>query len=289
MENSTRMELLLHSYTFRDYTLDDALRAARRLGYTGLELHPVHFNVSYPDEELARCLMHADRRGLDILVVDFKADLIQADDGAAEEAARLLERTIHVCERLDIRLMNGLTGFLTGPEPTAFSKNGSAIATDDHYNRCAERLRKLAKVAEQAGVTLSLEIHMNTIHDNIASTTRLLDLVQSPALVATPDPGNMFATSTADRPPAALKPLQGRIGLVHLKNCAYRAGEYDYSVALADGHVDTLRHLRELIAMGYTGPFCIEYVGQGDPHVPVRADVEYVKQSLGWLLDGNSD
>ncbi len=130
---------------------------------------------------------------------------------------------------------------------------------------------------------------MNTIHDTVASTLRLLNLVNSPALLAAPDPGNMFATCPADRAPSALEPLKGRMGLVHLKNCAYRAGEYDYSVALADGHIDILRHLHQLHAMGYTGAFCIEYVGLGDPHVRARADIEYVKQSVNWLFDGLTD
>jgi sugar phosphate isomerase/epimerase len=280
------MEILLHSYTFRNYTLEDALRAARRLGYTGIELHPVHFNPSYPDDELARCLMLADRRGLDIAVVDFKADLIQADDAAAEEAARLLERTVHVCERIGVPRLNGFTGFLAGPDPSRFSENGSALATDEDYERCADRLRPVVRVAEEAGLSLTLEIHMNTIHDTVAAALRLLNLVDRPALLAAPDPGNMFATSESDRNPAALQPLQERIGLVHLKNCALRGGEYDYSVGLSDGHVDILQYLRQFHALGYTGPFCIEYVGHGDPHERARADMDYLKRTVNWLFDG---
>jgi sugar phosphate isomerase/epimerase len=273
------MEIILHSYTFRDYSLEDALRAARRLGYTGVELHQVHFNASYPEEEVARCIMLADRRGLDISVVDFKADLVQSDARAADEAAALLQRTIHVCERLGIPRMNGFTGFLTGPEPAAFSKNGSAIATEDHYQRCAERLRSVAKIAQQAGVTLTLEIHMNTIHDTVASTRRLLDLVNSPAVLAAPDPGNMYATCPADRDPVALEPLRNRV---------QRGQTYDFSVVLADGHIDTYRYLRQLLDMGYTGPLCLEHVGSGDPHVPARADIEYVKRCLAWLSDAEA-
>ncbi len=280
------MDIVLHSYTFRDYSLDDAVRAARRLGYTGIELHPAHFNPSYPHEELARCVVLADRRGLDISVVDFKADLIQADAAAADEAAALLERTIHACEKLGIPRMNGFTGFLTGPEPAAFSKNGSAIATDDHFKRCADRLRGVIATAEQSGVQLSLEIHMNTIHDTVASTVRLLDQVNSKTLTATADPGNMFATCAADRAPTAIEPLQGRIGHIHLKNCAQRGADFDFSVALADGHIDIFRHLRQFRTMGYTGAFCLEYVGSGDPHVRASADIEYFKRCLSWMQNG---
>lgn len=233
--------------------------------------------------------MLADRRGLDICVVDFKADLIQPDAAAANEAGSLLEQTIHACEKLGIRRLNGFTGFLAGKEPTAFAKNGSALATDGHYNRCAERLRKAATVAEQAGVALSLEVHMNTIHDTVASTLRLLELVGSPNVTATPDPGNLFATRPGERAPEPWAPLRGRIGHVHLKNCVQRGSEFDYSVPLSGGHIDIYRHLRQLLGLGYTGAFCLEYVGSGDPHVPAVADIEYLKRCLSWMLDGQAE
>ena len=41
-----------------------------------------------------------------------------------------------------------------------------------------------ASDAERAGVTLTLEVHMNTIHDTAASAVRLLDAIDSPAVRA---------------------------------------------------------------------------------------------------------
>jgi sugar phosphate isomerase/epimerase len=279
------VDIVLHSYTFRDYPLEEAIRAARRYGYSGLELHLVHFNASYPADELKRCVDLASARGVPIACVDFKADLIQEDDRAASEAGRGLMDSLRACAKLGIPRMNGFTGFLAGPQPADFAKNGSAIAMDKHYARCAERLEPIAKCAEDCGVALNLEIHMNTIHDTVAATVLLLDLVNSPALRANPDPGNMFATNSDDRRPASLDKLTGRLGYFHLKNCKMRGDTFDFSVPLAAGDIDYYRVLQRFPALGYTGPVCIEYVGNGDPHVAAAADIRYVENTLAWISD----
>ena len=96
------MDIILHSYTFRDYPLEEAVRSARRVGYAGLELHQVHFNPTYADEELGRCVKLAKAAGVPIVCADFKADLIQPDASAANEAANLLKRNIEACARRGI-------------------------------------------------------------------------------------------------------------------------------------------------------------------------------------------
>lgn len=280
------MDIILHSYTFREYPLEEVFRSAKKFGYSGLELHQIHFNPTYMDEELARCLKLAKTYGVPIACVDFKADLIQQDAKSANEAANLLKRGIEACAKRGIKRMNGFTGFLVGPQPADFGLNGSALATPEHYAQCAERLDLVSEVAEELDVLLTLEIHMNTIHDTVSSTLRLLNLVGSEALLANPDPGNMFATYADDRKPGALEPLARRIGYFHLKNCRQRGTAYDYSVPLAEGDIDFCRVLERLPALGYTGPLCIEYVGNGDPHVRAEADIRYLRQTLDWLSEG---
>lgn len=279
------MEIYLHSYSFRDYSLDEALRAAKAYGYDGVELHGIHFNASYPAAELAYCLQLAADHESAIRCVDFKADLVQDDERAVAEAVSSLKTQVETTAKRGILRMNGFTGFLTGAEPGDFSRNGSHIATDTHYARCAEAMREVAGTAEQFGVTMTLEIHMNTIHDTVASTARLLDMIGSDRVLAAPDPGNMYATCADDRRVEALDALRGRIGYLHLKNCRLSEDGCDFSVKLADGHIDTRRYLKRLRALGYTGPVCLEYVGQGDPHVPAEADIAYVKRCIEWLSE----
>ncbi len=273
------MKIAMHTYTFRDDPLETACEDAARFAWDGLELHHAHFDQTKLERELPRCKKIAARHNIPIACVDFSADFINDDPKIAENSVELLTKNIAICAKHGIPLMNGFTGFLVA-DPADFGKNGSALATDTHYDKAAEALRHLAQAAARHNVQLALEIHMNTIHDTIAATAKLLDKVASDHIVANPDPGNLFATSTAEKDPAALDQLQGRIGYFHFKNCVERDGLYDYSVPLAQGHIDSFKYIQKLVQMGYNGPLCVEYCGDGDPHVPAQQDIHYLRQCL---------
>jgi 3-dehydroshikimate dehydratase len=277
------VRFVLHSYSFRDYSLQEAFRNARRFGWDALELHPVHFDVKNPQDELDRARLLAQQFGVAIAAVDFSGKFI-GDAGEVEQSIVETEALIRACSDHGIDLMNGFTGWLV-QDPNNWGENGSALASDLHYDRAASALQQLAAVAEGYGITLAIEIHMNTIHDSIASTVRLLERVDRENVVATLDPGNMFAVSSAERDPGALDGLAGRLGHVHLKNCL-RAGEnYDYSVRLADGHIDLYAWLRKLVEQRYNGAITVEYCGEGDPHVAAEVDLPYVRKALAWISE----
>ena len=282
------MKIILHSYTFRDYPLEAAFKSALRFGWDAMELQGAHFDQTNLDSELDRCMVIGEKYATPIHCVDFSADFINDDPKIVQKSIDLLEKNIDVCATKSVHLMNGFTGFLVS-DPQDFGKNGSALATDAHYERSAEALRHLGNVASKHGVYLTLEIHMNTIHDTIASTARLLDLVGSDHVLATPDPGNMLSTSTAEKSPEALDVLKDRIGHFHLKNCREENGHFSYSVRLADGHIDTYRYLEKLDALDYNGAVCVEYCGEGDPQVAAQQDIKYVRNCLEWLIEGRPD
>ena len=274
------MQLILHSYTFRDHPFEECVRCAREFGWNGIELHGVHCAWDALKPGLRRCRMIAEDAGVPVLCVDFSADLLNTDKDTAQASADLLGRSIEICAKQGIRLMNGFTGFLTGDDPMDFPHNGSALATGSDYERVVEFLQEPVRIAENCGVTLTLEIHMNTIHDTIASTKRLLDLVDSPHVLANPDPGNLFATYPPDAQPSALDAIGDRIGYFHLKNGVQKNHEIDFSVSLKNGEIDIRGHLQKLDDLGYTGSVCVEYCGEGDPVPVVKRDAEYVKQCL---------
>lgn len=271
----------MHSYTFRDYPLEAACENAARFDWDGLELQQAHFDQDALEHDLPRCKEIAGRHGIPIGCVDFSGDFINDDPKIVEHSVERVALNLAICAQHGVLLMNGFTGFLV-TDPTDFGKNGSALATGVHYDRAAEALRHLAEVAGRHGVRLALEIHMNTIHDTVASTARLLDLVKSPHIVANPDPGNLFATSTAEKDADALDKLEGRIGYFHFKNCVERDGVYDFSVRLAEGHIDFFKYVQKLVQIGYNGPVCVEYCGAGDPHVAAEQDIQYLRRCLEW-------
>lgn len=273
------MDIILHSYTFRDRPLEEAFQAAHDFGYDGLELSRVHFDETRLEHELPEAVRLGARYDVAVTCVDFAGDLIHEDAGIVEQSTALIEQSIAICAAHDVPLMNGYVGVLMG-EPEEFSNNGSARATDAHYERAAAALRRLGDAAGKHGLRLALEIHMNTIHDTIASMRRLLDMCASNNVVATPDPGNMFATKAEDCDPAALDLLINRIGYFHFKNCRKTDGACDFSVALEEGELDMLPYLNKLNDFGYNYPVCIEHVGAGDPRTLAQTDLAYFRGLL---------
>lgn len=273
------MDIYLHSYSFRDYPLEDAFRSARENGYDGVELHGIHCDESILDTELLRCRDIAVRSDVHIRCFDFTGDFICADDHAREESVSQVERSVRICAQDGVALLNGFTGFLS-VDDVDYGRNGSALATEVHYDRATEALKHLGAVAAECGVTLTIEIHMNTIHDTVASMVKLLDRVGSDHVLANPDPGNMFSTSTAEKKPDALDALAGRIGYFHFKNCCNVDGTYTYSVGLEGGQIDIYTYVQKLGALRYNGPVCIEYVGAGAPHEIVKKDIHYLRECM---------
>ena len=273
------IQILLHSYTFRDLPLEEAFVAARDFGYDGLELSRVHFDDAAPEADLKRAAELASTYGVPIAVLDFACDFISPDDADRTEAAEKLERNMRAAAKHGVSLMNGYVGVLA-EDGQPFSANGSALANDGHYEYAAEALRRAIPLADELGLTLSLEIHMNTIHDTVASMRRLLEDVGVPSLRVTPDPGNMYATSMIDRDPVVLGALSDRLGLFHVKNCRDAAGEIDYSVSLEEGTLDIPAYLHLLADIRYNSPLCIEHVGDGDPRTMAQHDIVYLRQCV---------
>jgi 3-dehydroshikimate dehydratase len=276
------MQFVMHSYTFRTYSLHEAFVNARRFGWDGIELQPCHFDRERIGEELPAAIALGQEFGVPILCVDFGGDFINENPAVVENDLRQMEREIEACARCGVKLMNGGVGSLV-VDNSDFGKNGSALAGEVHYERAADAMRHLGALAAKHGIAIVFEIHMNGLTDTIASTARLLDMIGLDNVMANPDCGNMFATSSAEKDPAALDALRGRIGYFHFKNCRAAGGEWDFSTRLADGHIDIYKWLEKIVAINYDGPICVEYCGAGDPRRAAKEDIEYVKRSLGWI------
>ena len=277
------MQIVMHSYTFRTYALEEAFRCAKRFGWDGIELQPCHFDRSRIEAELPAAIALGQSHDMPVACVDSGGDVIGDDRKAVEAAVARIESDLEICATNGIMLVNGGVGALRGDSPE-YGANGSALAKDIHYDRAADAYRHLGTVAARLGITIVFEIHMFSLHDTIASTARLLNQIGMDSVKANPDPGNMFATSSAERDPGALEQLRGRIGYFHLKNCqALPGNQWNYSVTLADGHIDLYRWMEALLGLGFDGPVCVEYCGAGDPRVAAEQDRAYVDRILGWL------
>lgn len=278
-------DLYMHSYTYRGQPLARAARKARELGYDGLELVTSHYDRQNAAASIRAAAETVRDQGSRIAVVDFSGSVIAPTPEERAQGERSVAEVIRAAGEIGAAGVNGSVGSLAGPDPNNWSENGSRIAAAEHYERAAEAYRRLARTAEEAGVWISFEIHMNTPHDTAAATRRLLDLIDDPRVIANLDPGNMYAVADAEDIPEAVSILGKRLGYVHLKNCRELNGAFDYSWALDSGDIDYFRGLQSIVAAGYRGPYCIEYCGRGDPSVPAERDAVYFRKTLAEAAD----
>ena len=270
-------ELCLVGYTYRGYPMAYALERAAAYGYGAVEVRNwSDIDLSTPSgvaAALDRALPLAAERGLrvhSIFGVPVPAGRAGEDETGRQAFAGTLEalgsRGVPVCHTwLRVRRDDG-------------REVVSAAAREEDYRRAAEALAWAAPLAERAGVRIALESHMGTIHDTAASLLRVVQSVDSPAVVASPDPANMLITHRQEDLPAAIRALGPRIGYVHLKNLKLTPTGYDWNLPLRWGDINYHRVLSALRDTGYHGPLAVEYCGTGDPDVFAADDACYLRE-----------
>ncbi len=268
------MRILLHSFTFRDYDVEHAIAKGKVFGYDALELFPSHFGTGDLDR-LKQAIDLSVAAGLPVETVDFSVDLLETKE-KQEPSIRAVQQLLHAIDSTGVKRINGHVGSLVASDPNQFSNNGSVLATPEMYTNAAEGLRAICDTAAQVDIDVVLEIHMNTLHDSVATYLRLHELVGKANLGATLDAGNMYAIAHAEKGEEAILAAKDVLKYVHLKNCIAVAGTFSYTVDLQSGDINHDKLCRVLHRIDYDGDVCIEYCGEGDPHPRARADHAYL-------------
>ncbi len=275
-------KIYLNSFNYRKYSLERALRRAREYGYDGVEIWSGHFQLDTVEETLGEALRLGREIGIGAPVLNLSGNVIGDDPAERQARVRRLVEVIERCPDYGVEAINGYAGSLI-VDRTNWAHNGSAAATEEHYRRAIDAYRVLGPAAERAGVTITLEVHMNTIHDTAASAVRLLDAIGSPAVRANLDPGNMWGVRTSEHPVDAVSILGDRIAYVHFKNArrvSYLDVGVDYDFTLQEGELDYYAIVSALVRSGFEGPYGLEWSGSGDPSVPSREDISYLRGLL---------
>jgi sugar phosphate isomerase/epimerase len=275
--------LYMHSYTYRGQPLERAARKCREYGYDGLELVTLHYDRNDPEATIKNAARNARDAGSRVAVVDFSGSVIVEDEAQRSASLEHLTQIIRLAGQIGAEGVNGSVGSLVGPDPNNWSENGSRIAVPAQYERATEAYRQLSEVAAEAGVWISFEVHMNTPHDTAASARKLLDMIDRPNVIGNLDPGNMYAVANAETIAESVEILGPRLGYVHLKNCRAIAGGFDYTWPLDFGDIDYFQGLQAVVRSGFSGPYCIEYCGKGDPSIPAQRDAAYFREIMGEL------
>jgi len=281
--------ILLHvNYVEQGQTIEEMCERAARWGCDGIEFRSKRKDVSETREEYVEAIARAyERFGLKEASFGYPTpNLMQSDPAARRKEIDDYVAFLRLAaRRLPIKVLNAFTGPLLNPDKNVpysdYAKQGSFIATEEHYARAAEGYKELGDIAAELGFRFAFETHMGYLHDVPASTRKLLDMIGRPAVGANLDFVNIYVIPGQPTMQETVEMLADKIYYVHLKN-TYRlnTGENLRCVGLGEGEVNNRELLRLLKRHGYDGPLCIEAPRPGDREWFARQDMTYLRSLL---------
>lgn len=250
------MKLAFTTLACPDWTLEQAIAAALRYGYAGLELRLLDSELLAPNLDAAtrrRVRCACEQAGLALICLDTSMRVAQPD--AALRAAQVQDGLAFL--ELAAEWGAPLVRVFGGPPPDA-----DLQAVIDGAAACLEPLAERARVL---GVAVALETH-----DAFARSSMLAQVLDrladggAGALWDTLHPYRLGETAaeTADQ-------LRGRILHVHVKDGRRPAGggtNWDFTL-LGEGEVPVPAILRELRRGGYDGWLAVEWEKKWHPHL----------------------
>ena len=269
----------------RSAWLDDV----QEIGFDAIELGMPDLESLDGDTAAAnRLRAELDRRGLG-RAVRIGAGFTNPRTEESRRAALL--RAVELSGSIGTEILNivvasglrhpGAPGSSTG-EPV--SQGSSRDATHDDFERTARHLRDVANEAVKHGMILAIELHHLSLADNSWSMLHLLDLVDSPAVLANPDLGNIIwaydvpEETTED----AIVALAPRAGYWHCKNLIrvpILKGERTEFIkaALPDGEIDYRFSVAAMLDAGYDGYMAVEGALWGDQLHQDKRSFDYAR------------
>jgi len=261
------------------------------LGYEGLDI-----SDSWPFEALDEAHATQTRRlaaahGLAIPTISCMGKtLCHAELG--EHNLRALERALDTACWLGARVLNIALSIPRSPGVVpvmgaTYSPGGSREASDGDFELTARRLRKLARLAQARGISLSIEMHDRSLADTSATLLRILDEANEPNIGANPDLCNGYRAYSEPSEPwtDALRRLAPRTNLWHVNNLQRiyfpeieRAAFAERP--LGEGDIDYRLAVKLMQAAGFQGWVVVEYKGAGDALETLAQGERYFRQLL---------
>jgi sugar phosphate isomerase/epimerase len=164
------------------------------------------------------------------------------------------------------------------------SQDSSREASLADYRELAAALRKACDLGAADGVTISVEVHQNSIVDNSWSAVRTVEMVDRKNFGINPDLGNIFWVYDVPEETceAAIKALASHSVYWHCKNLIrVHHPENERTVFLRvpipDGEIDYRFAISAMVAADYPGYMAIEGVQSGDQFHGDGKSIAYAK------------
>ncbi|TQI80863.1 L-ribulose-5-phosphate 3-epimerase/hexulose-6-phosphate isomerase [Serratia fonticola] len=242
---------------------EDRLLCARDAGFDFIEISVDESDerrarLDWPDEQIDElrnlCIKHRMPLHSMCLSAHRKFPFGSMDDDVRQEAFSIMEKAIVLAYKLGIRCIQ-MAGYDVYYEPQSEST----------HQRFIDGMKQAAKMAENAGVMLGVEI-MDTPYLNSLSKFEVLKReIPSPNFMAYPDVGNI--TGWNYDVCTELKLAKDHIVQLHLKDTlrvsATSQGQFR-DLVIGEGEVDFPAIFKTLAAIDYCSPFVIEMWAQDD-------------------------
>lgn len=267
------------------------LKKTKEIGFDGIELPSM--NIS--DTEISDLRKQIEDTGLTCAAIrggggaayprtasNNKQNMKNAVDFAAKIGAKIVNSTVTTPPK-DPNAKGTYRG-----EPVSQGSSRHAGTLD--YERTADAISEVAVIASDKDVSISIEIHQNSIVDNSWSALHLLGLIDASNVGINPDLGNIYWTydipeETCDD---AIVALAQHVNYWHCKSL-YRVHIPDLEkaiyvqVPLPDGEIDYRFAISALYNVDFDGYLAIEGVRDGDQFHQDGRSVAYVKSVLEQL------
>ena len=255
----------------RSWEFEQSIDEVIRLGVEGISLETC-FMPAYSSDDLARLRDKLDKHGLDRVVAWGHPDGLEG--GQNTDAAKEMESHLSTATALGASVMRIVGGSLMfRDEP-----HGPQI------DRISAILRESVKRAEESGVRLAIENHIDFTADEILE---IIDNVGSDFLGVNFDTGNTLRVF--EDPVIAAEKLAKVTLATHVKDIDPGFGSptdwtFWASAPAGDGIINLPGVIQALRSGGYDGMLCIEIDFLKDPHRDETVAVSEAVQHLRELL-----
>ncbi|NLO35297.1 MAG: sugar phosphate isomerase/epimerase [Clostridiaceae bacterium] len=238
-------------WSFTGQPLETCFQLARKAGFDGVEVAldeqgPIH--LASTRQDMAAVRNAADRQGVDVTSVAsglYWTYSLTADEPDVRAKARsIVVQQLRVASWLGCDTILVLPGSVT----CGFGPQAPVVPYDVAYDRSLEALHALAPVAADLGVAIGLENVWNNFLLSPLEMRSLIDAIDSPAVGAYFDVGNVLAFGY---PEQWIRILGPRIRKVHIKDFRRGVGGLNGFVDLLAGDVDFPAVMAALAAVGY--------------------------------------
>ena len=261
-------KVILSTIAYRERLLDDALEAAHKLGFEGIELwgREPHLSERYDESRVraARKMIQAKELTVPVLGSYLRMGATAAPSDETIE----LHDTLHIARQLKTEMVR-----------VWMSDISAAKATPKVWEKAITEARHACDCAAKLGLCLVAELHDNTLLNTSDNAIRAVNEIERDNFRLTYTAGSRADGEDAEVRLCKVLPY---VAHVHARNFAAlspRSEVPPIRAPLGQGLVDYARLAARLRSAGYDGYIAIEYAHKdGDAkRTCLAADLEYLR------------